>query len=705
MKISEPVVKRDHALKITGEAVYVADYPTGGMLFGRMLRSSKARARVLGVKLPLLPEGYAYVNKSDVPGVNRVHIVDDDTPVFAEETVEFIGDPIGMLIGPDEDAVDRLLSQTAVEYEELEPILRIEDSHTVFYETRYGKGDPEKAFAEADHIFEEQFETERQEHAYLETQGMIARPAGDRILVHGSMQCPYYVRLAVAQALGYEPGRVQIKYDMTGGAFGGKEDYPSILAAQAAVAAVKAGRPVRVVFGRREDIECTSKRHPLKCAYRAACKDGRVTAMDVDIRYDGGAYTTLSKVVLQRGTIAASGVYNIENLKARGRIFKTNTVPNGAFRGFGGPQPFFAVEMMMSHIARKLGVEPLEFKRRHMAVQGDATSTGGRFHFPVPLHEMIEQIDNACEFRKKRKKYMNQTGSLRRGIGISLCYHGAGFTGTGERDLIKAVVKLRKYPDNRIEILTSGTDMGQGLYTTFTKIVSRELNVPAEQVIITDPDTDRVPDSGPTVASRSSMVVGELLRRAAERLRGNWIDGEDQVIEEHFKEPDFIITFDPDEFRGDAYPTYAWAVTAVEVELDAVTGVTKVLGAYGSYDVGVPIDRTIVIGQMEGGLLQSLGYAFMEKIGIDSRGRIRNNSFSDYIIPTSMDAPNLQCMLYEGEYPYGPYGAKGAGELPNVGVASAYLEAVEQALGGVSLNRIPFAAEEAMMVLRKEGAL
>jgi len=359
---------------------------------------------------------------------------------------------------------------------------------------------------------------------------------------------------------------------------------------------------------------------------------------------------------------------------------------------------------MMSHVARDLGLEPLAFKQQHLAVQNDRTSTGGKYHFPVPIHAMIEQIDKACSFREKHEKYKNQTGKNRKGIGMSLCYHGAGFTGSGERDYIKAVAKLHKFPDGRVEALTANTDMGQGLKTTFTKIVANELKIPMDRVIVGNPDTDRAPDSGPTVASRSIMIVGELLRRAAIRLREMWTDGEEQIIEECFKEPDFVIPFDLDEFHGDAYPAYSWSVNAVEVELDAVTGVTKVLGAFGSYDVGTPIDRNIVIGQMEGGLLQGLGYASMEQMAVDASGKIRNNSLSDYMIPTSLDVPNLECMLYEVEYPDGPYGAKGAGELPAVGAASAYLQAVEQALGDVKLNHIPFTAEDAMCIfdLRKE---
>ena len=609
-----------------------------------------------------------------------------------------------MVVAPDERTANDILNGIQVEYEDLPPVLDIRDFDTVFFDYEYGKGDVDKAFADADKIYEEEFETGYQEQAYLETQGMIAEPGADKMTVHGSMQCPYYVHGAVMRALGYSASQVQIKQDVTGGGFGGKEAFPSILACQTAVAAKKAGRPVRVIFERREDMEFTSKRHPSLCKYKAAVKDGVVTAMDIDVLFNGGAYTTLSAVVLQRGIICANGVYNIPNLHVRGRAVKTNTSPCGAYRGFGAPQTFFAVEMLMDHIADDLGKEPLVFKERHLVKQGDATSTGGVYHFPVPLPAMIEEVNDASGYRKKREMYTKpQTGRYRRGIGISMHFHGAGFTGSGERDVIKAVTKLHKYPDGKVEILASNSDIGQGIKTTFSKIVANELNLPLDKVIIENPDTDRVPDSGPTVASRSLMTVGELLRRAAIKLRSEWRDGEEQVVEEHFKEPDFVIPFYLDKFQGDAYPTYAWGVNAIELEVDTLTGIAKILGAYASFDVGTPIDYNIVMGQMEGGLLQGIGYSSMEIMKTDSKGRIRNNSLSDYIIPTALDVPNLVCMLHVEEYPDGPYGAKGAGELPLVGVPAAYTSALEQALGR-KVNHIPFTQEDTLKALSEVKA-
>jgi len=550
--ISASVKRKDHDAKISGKALYVDDLTMDGMLYGRLLRSDRAKARIKDVVLPDLPPGYLVVDRRDVPGENQVHIVLDDTPVFAGETVEFIGDPILMVAGPDLKETERLLGAIRVVYEDMTPILDMEKSDVVFFNYNYAKGDIDAAFKEADRVFEETFRTGYQEQAYLETQGMIAYPEGDGVVLRGSLQCPYYVHTAVCKAMGLPGEKVRVIQEVTGGGFGGKEDFPSVLACQAAVAAKKAGRPVKVVFDRREDMEFTSKRHPSVSTYRVAVKNGRVTGMDIDVTYNAGAYTTLTPVVLQRGLICSSGVYAVDNLRVRGRAVKTNTVPCGAFRGFGAPQTFFAVEMMMAHVAAGLGEDPLEFKEKHLAKKGDATSTGGVYHFPVPLPEMIEKIDGMSGYREKKRLYRRQTGRYRKGVGLSLFFHGCGFTGSGERDLIKAVVRLRKNRDDTVTILAANSDIGQGVKTTFGKIVAETLGIPLDAVFFDNPDTAAVPDSGPTVASRSVMTVGELLRRAALKLRQNWEPGREQSVEERFVEPDFLIPFSLEEFKGDA---------------------------------------------------------------------------------------------------------------------------------------------------------
>jgi CO/xanthine dehydrogenase Mo-binding subunit len=738
-KVSASVVKKDHAEKMDGSVRYVGDYSHAGMLHCSFIRSPHAHAHIREIRYPQLPPGYLSVDHRDITGENSVHVVEDDMPVFATDEVFFVGDTVALIAGPDARMAAELAAATEVVYEELPAILDIDDAQTVFFDYHYGRGDVSAAFAEADHLFEEDFATGYQEQAYLEPQGMIACVEGDLLTVRGSLQCPYYVHGAVAKATGLSAEKVRIVQDTTGGGFGGKEAYPSILAAQLAVAALKAeGRPMRCVFGRREDMEFTSKRHPSRCHYRVAVKAGKVTALDIDVRFNSGAFTTLSPVVLQRGVIAAPGVYNVNTLKVRGRALRTNTVPTGAYRGFGAPQTFFAVELMMDHVALQLGRDPLDFKRDHLVEQGDTTSTGGRYHFSVPLPEMIEKVLSASDYRNKRAAYGAGQGAAgcadaapaaqgaagqtspqtshpvsqeaphqaprhRKGIGLALWFHGAGFTGNGERDIIKAVVALEKTVAGQVEILVSNSDIGQGLKTTFAKIVAHELGIPYEEIVIHNPDTARVPNSGPTVASRSLMIVGELLRRAAIRLKEQWREGEQQRIEEHYAAPDYLLPFDPDSFSGDAYPTYAWGVSAVELSIDSLTGTNEVLGCWSCFDVGTPVDEAVVLGQMEGGVLQGLGYSSMEQMAIDEQGRIRNNSYSDYLIPTSLDVPLLEVQMHVCEYPDGPYGAKGAGELPLVGIPAAFIAAAEQALDVQGINHIPLSAEETLDYLSMRG--
>jgi CO/xanthine dehydrogenase Mo-binding subunit len=645
-----------------------------------------------------MPDGYFFVDYRDVPGVNIAHVVLDDSPVFEEDEVKYIGDQVALIVGPELKVVRELVEATEVVYEQLPALLDIDDSDTNFFDYHYGRGDVDQAFADADKIYEEGFETGYQEQAYLEPQALISSFIDGVITVRGSMQCPYYVQAAVAQAMGFEADKVRIIQDYTGGGFGGKEAYPSILGCQLAVAAYKAnGKQVRIVFERREDMEFTSKRHPSRSRYKIAVKDGKVTAMDIDVRFNSGAYTTLSPVVLQRGIIAAPGVYNVPNLKVRGRGVYTNTVPTGAYRGFGAPQTFFAVELMMEHIARDLGVDSVTFKRSQLVVQGDATTTGGTYFFPVPLPAMIDEVLASSDYEKKRAVFNQpQEGRYRRGIGLAMWFHGAGFTGSAEQDFIKGVAQLHKRADGRVEVLHSQSDIGQGIKSTLAKIVAHELDLDPSQIIVMNPDTFKVPNSGPTVGSRSLMIVGELMRRAAIKLREEWVDGQDQLVEEHYVAPEFQETFNLDDFTGDAYPTYAWGVSAVELSIDSATGTHEIVGSWSSFDVGTPIDLAIVTGQMEGGVLQGLGYSAMEQMAIDGKGRIRNNSYSDYIIPTAQDVGELDIQLHVEEYPNGPYGAKGAGELPLVGIPAAYIAAAEQALGGQNLHHIPLKAEETL---------
>lgn len=696
-EISKAVIKKDHVVKMSGRATYIADFKPEGMLYSSIVRSTISFGDIQNIQVPDLPEGYYTVSAKDVPGKNLLKVITSEQPIFAEKTVRYQGEAILMIVGPDKEEVTRLAKAVQVTYKVEKTVLTIKEATEAAAAYSYIKGNPEEAFKKANRIIEETFETGYQEQAYIEMQGTVGIYKEGKVTIYGSMQCPYYVHAAVMEAMGLDEKHVQIVQTTTGGGFGGKEDYPSLIGCQAAVAAKKVGKPVQIILNRREDMSVTPKRHPALLKYKVGLNEkGQITCIEADIKLDAGAYAGLSSVVLQRSLIAATGVYNIPNLVVTGAAMLTNTVPNGAYRGFGAPQSFFAIESIMNHIAKKLNKIPLEFKKQHFVKQYDLTATNGQFHHHVPLEEMLERIESLSDYSNKYKRYLApQTGRYRRGIGISFFLHGCGFTGSAEKDLIKSVVKLVKHEDDTVEILVSNTDIGQGLKTTFSKIVAQVLGISLEQVKIENPDTDRVPNSGPTVASRSLMIVGKLLERAAEKMKERWAE-ESFTIEEHYKHVD-MIPWDMATFQGDAYPTYSYGINVVELEVDTLLATTKLLGVWGVFDVGKVIDETIMKGQAEGGMLQGLGYGSIEKME-NVGGVIKQNSFTDYMIPTSKDTVPFEVEFVDNLYENGPFGAKGAGELTLIGTAPAYEAAVEEAIGK-ALYAIPVTPEKLMEVM------
>jgi CO/xanthine dehydrogenase Mo-binding subunit len=713
-RIGKPLPRVDAPQKSGGYARYIADMEFEGMLNAKTLRSTRARAKILEIRTPDIPEGFFIVDKTDVPGANRVKMLDDDQPFFADGVVNYIGEPILLVVGPDRERVASLVSEIEVRYEDLPPVFTIEDSEKSTQRPIYGddncfaryeiqKGNADDGFRGAVRTIEHEYRTGYQEHLYLEPQGVVGVYENERIAVYGSIQCPYYVKTALVHGFGWDEKRIRVIQVTTGGAFGGKEDYPSIIAGHVAFAAVKTGKPVRLVFDRSEDIQVTTKRHPSIINIRTGLDEqNNIVAVDVNIRFDGGAYAGLSSVVLQRAMFAATGVYNHQNVKVRGKVVATNNVPSGAMRGFGAPQAFFAVEMHMQSIAEQLGEDPLHFKIKHLLKKGDSTITNGLLRDDVKLPEMIDLVLKMSDYEKRTEQHSHRDDGNPRGIGIALFYHGCGFTGSGERDKIRAVVKLKKLPDCKVQILVSNVDMGQGPLTTLRKIVGESLNIPIQDILYETPDTELVPDSGPTVASRTIMIVGNLLKDAAEELGKRWDEGPVVEVRREYRQPDHMC-WDQESFKGDAYPVYSWGTSVVEVEVDPVTFVVTVKNIWSVYDVGTPIDDGIIQGQIEGGIAQGLGYATIEVL-CGQRGSLMQHSMTDYIIPTSLDLPRAESKLIDNYYEYGPYGAKCAGELPFVGAAPALAAAVQNALK-VRIGRLPVTPEYLLEVVESENSI
>ncbi|WP_078410096.1 xanthine dehydrogenase family protein molybdopterin-binding subunit [Priestia abyssalis] len=712
--ISTSVPKKDHKGKVSGQLPYISDVKVENMVYGVLYRSPIAYGKIISIQLPDLPEGYEAVGAEHIPGPNYVKIIKEDQPIFANEWVHYIGEPILMLVGKDLDILYGLLNEVKVEFEEHQAIYTLEEAikqkeapGITMASYEFGESLKNISAIEqgAHQIIEEEYDTGYQEHVYLEPQGMLAVYKDDEIVVRGSMQCLYYIKNALVSALACGDDEVRVVQSPTGGGFGGKEDFPSMMACHVAVAAKTVKKSVMLVFDRSEDMLVTTKRHPAKLKYRTALdKEGNILSMCVDIFLDGGANVGLSSVVLQRALINSAGVYNIPHFHAKGFCLKTNTVPNGAFRGFGAPQSFAGIESHMGHLSKLANIDPLEYKRKYLVKQGDPTITKGEFRDPILMEEMIEHLLNVSEYKKKKEdfqRFNQQNQRYKKGIGTSLFLHGCGFTGSGERDHIKATVKLVKSKDGKVMLKISNSDMGQGIYTTLSKIVAKELDLPYEDVLYPDPDTKEVPDSGPTVASRTTMIVGKLLERAAKKLKAQWQTGVEQEVVEHYVHRE-MIPWNESTFTGDAYPAYSWGANIVELEVDTLTGNVKLENVYGNYEVGKVIDERIMKGQIDGGLAQGLAYGYLEKM-TSKQGRIQQKSISDYGPPTSLDVVSIKSKVFDNPYADGPYGAKGAGELTLIGGAPAVQAAIEDALQ-TAFQQIPITPEVIMESLwMKEG--
>jgi CO/xanthine dehydrogenase Mo-binding subunit len=524
------------------------------------------------------------------------------------------------------------------------------------------------------------------------------------------MQCPYYVHKAMKALLGCGPDGVVVAQSVTGGGFGGKEEYPSMLAAHVALLARKAGRAVKMVYDRDEDIAATTKRHPCRTRHRLAVDArGEIAAIDIDVVMDGGAYLTLSPVVLSRGVLHAAGPYRCPVVRVRGRVVATNHPPHGAFRGFGAPQTTFAYERQIQKLARARGEDPIALRKRLALRSGDTTATGQLLGASVGTDEVFAALEAVAGPPPERRGVNRHGAPVRRGRGVCFYFHGAGFTGSGEQRLAgRATVAATA---SGFEVRSSSAEIGQGSITIFTQLAAAALGVDPALVSVVDPTTAKVPDSGPTVASRTAMVVGGVVDRAARAVRARleaWaaergLAGDlpaiaaahhaaaGEAAETVTYEPPPGIAWDDATYTGAAYPVYGWATCLVDLEVDVDTCEIAILRCMQAVDVGKAINPTIVRGQIEGGTLQALGWAVLENV-VYKDGKVANANMTNCIVPTFADAPELETVLVEVPYPFGPGGAKGVGEIPMDGPAAAVANAVEDALG-CAFDELPISPE------------
>jgi CO/xanthine dehydrogenase Mo-binding subunit len=728
--------------KVRGTTRYLNDLAYRGLLHGAVVRSPVPRGLLKGITPD--PDydwsGITFVTAADIPGINVVHMHDRTMPLLAElgGEIRYRGEPVGVVAARTPERAAAAAAHIRLDIEVLPPLLTLQEAVAVF-KARPGafdsmkdqsivKGNLARGFAEADDVLEAEYWAGHQEQLYLENQGLIVFPQKDgSILVEGSIQCPYFPVHELNDPLQLPPEKIRVRQTPIGGAFGGKEDYPTMLTGYAALPALKSGRPVKITYERNEDILFTPKRHPVWVRYKTGFKkDGTLTAIECDFLLDGGAYLTLSDVVMFRGILHCALAYRCDNVTIRGRVARTNSMPCGAFRGFGAPQAIWGLESHLDAIAARLGKPPHLYRLQVHARPGDVTPTGQVLSGENGSTACLKLALQRADFARKLKRCSR--GRLRRGqakwygIGLAFFGHGAAFTGDGEAKFkAKGRVELTRLADGRpgIDIRVSSTEMGQGVHTVFTQIAADALSLDPGRIRFPLADTGLTPNSGPTVASRTTMVVGNVVHRAALDLKRQI---ESFASRRHFKGAavelrrsqlvapgrpplpfarvarDMLAElggasgffqfelppetkWDQQAFVGDSYPGYSWSANIAEIEIDPLTCEIDVKRVTAVLDIGRVINPVTASGQVEGGLTQALGYALLEKIGTGRNGLYDAARLQTYIIPTARDIPEFDVQFVEYPYTFAPPGAKGLGELPMDGLAPAIANAVEAATG------------------------
>jgi CO/xanthine dehydrogenase Mo-binding subunit len=725
--------------KVTGQARYVDDMVLPGMLYGATVRSRIPRAKIKQISFGpgIRWNEFVIVSAKDIPGKNCIALIEDDQPCLADGIVNHPEEPLLLLAHPDRHLLPKAVAAVSVEYDPLPAIFSLEESESLeqiiwgadntFKSYLIEKGDVDCVWQNADHIVEAEYTTGAQEQLYIENNGMIAAFDPEQgITVWGSLQCPYYIHKALVKLFAFAADRVRVVQMETGGAFGGKEEYPSMIAAHAALLSRKAGKPVKIIYDRMEDMAATTKRHPSRTRLRTAVsKDGRILGGEIDFTIDGGAYKTLSPVVLSRGAIHSGGPYYWPSVRIRAKAVATNAPPHGAFRGFGAPQSLFALERHMDRIAQVVGLSPVEIRRRNFLKPGQTTTTGQTINEEIDLDKLLSRALELSDYHAKKENFArrNDQASRKKGVGIASFLHGAGFTGSGER-FLGSVVGVEASADGSLRILVSSTEFGQGTNTVLCQIVAEALGIAYKDVSIAQPDTDEVPNSGPTVASRTVMVVGKLVQSAAlgvlKTLTASGLLSDSYSPEEfraacraytrkhgkirslaEYEQPEDIV-WDEEKYRGSAYAAFAWAVYVAEVTVDLATYSVTVDDFVALQEVGKVLHPVLAKGQIIGGVAQGIGFALYEKV-VWEEGRMQNGQMTNYIMPTSADLPPIRVYFEELGNVHGAYGAKGIGELPMDGPAPAIINAVEDALH-VSFHSIPLLPEDIFAALPESSA-
>jgi CO/xanthine dehydrogenase Mo-binding subunit len=720
-QIGVDIPKVDVLRKVLGEARYGADLSIEGPLHLRVVRSAKPHAKILKIQLDeaMKIRGVDRIfTAKDIPGKNAIGTITKDQPILASDRVRYIGDPVAMVAGKTEEAVEEAAKKVEVVYEDLpfvnspEEALKpyaplIHEKGNLLLEFNVVKGDAQAGFREAEAIVEETYTTTWIDHAYLEPDAGISY--GDeegRVTVICPTQNVHYDQKEVASVLDLPLEKVRIIQSATGGGFGGRLDIT--VQCLLALAAFHLKKPVRIVYSREEVFQVISKRHPLTIRYKSgATKDGRLTAVEVHILGDTGGYASYGATVAIRSAVHATGPYQVPNVRVRSQMVYTNNPWSGAMRGFGVPQLAFAHESQMDMLAKALKMDPIEFRLKNAFSVGSETATGQTLMVSVGIGETLRKVR---EWRDKTiSKKEEKRPNIKKGIGVGSMWYGIGNTGTAN----PSTAQMEIDPNGEVRLFTGAADIGQGSDTVLLQITSEALGLSLKEIRLIRADTAVTSDAGATSASRQTYISGNAILNAIKSLKQQILKETSGVLREdekelfiedgqvkHVSKGDISIpvrevakrcgrvlrgegSFDPETTKldpktgqGSPYATYAFATHLAEVEVDTETGRVKVKRVVASHDVGKAINPRNVIGQIMGGVTMGMGMALMEEY-IPGK----TVSFVNYLIPTSKDIPEVIPMIVEDQEPTGPFGAKGIGEPALIPTTPAILNAIADAIG------------------------
>ena len=756
--IGKPERRVDALGKVTGTAKFAEDYNVMHQLYGKVLRAKYPHARILSIdtsKAKQLDGVETVLTAEDIPGSKVFGIVVKNQSILAFDKVRYLGDGIALVAAKTKEIAEEALSLIEVKYEPLAVVSdpeealkpespKIHGDDNTFVHHKVRKGDIEKGFADADFVIERKFKTQFVEHSYIEPEAVLAEPAehgGVRIV--GSVQNLFSSRRSIAEALNLDLNKVQIVQATLGGSFGGKDEVMTAMCCRAALLCLKTGKPVKMVNTREESMLESYKRHPYVLYYKWGCKnDGSITAMEIKVIADGGAYASMSPFVTWRSVVQATGPYYCENVKTDVYAVYTNNNYTGAMRGFGSPQVNFAIESMMDELAEKVGKDPFEIRLQNGFETGAVTATGQKLNHRVSLKEVLTKAAEASDFLSKWNQYRNApSSSKRKGIGLACSYRGVSLGAEGT-DAVGTIVSVQT--DGSVIVSSGITDMGQGAQTQMSQIAAEVLGITMDRIQFLNTNTSRVPDSGPTVASRGTIMGGTAAKKGAEIVRafliktasemtgidvmsldfkdnylidknnGEQLASFSEVAAECFKKGRPMYGFgwhkspptswNEHNGQGEAYFTFVYGANVAEVEVDTETGKVDVINFVSCHDVGKAINQNTVLGQFYGGVAMGLGYGLLEEFDFEESIPKQLN-FDEYLIPTSMDVPKVLPIIVENEDAAGPFGAKSIGEPTNEIAAPAIINAIYNATGK-RIYELPATLERVLLghKLSRKGA-